>query len=419
MSTTVKSATGAAPAPSASPNGLWRRLARIFVSAPDQPVVAMPAEVDRTFRRKRLAVMLSITIGYGIAYTCRLGLSVVKKPLIDGGIFNADQLGIIGSALFYSYAFGKLVNGFLADHANMKLFWPVGVLLSALMNIAMGGSTVLGLSVFLWTLNGWFQSFGAPAGAVVLSQWFSNRERGRYYSIWSTAHSVGEGLTLAGLSLVVAYLGWRGAFIVPGIVCIVLAGVLFVTMQDRPRALGLPSVADWKNDHGLAVTKAGSKGNWRVQLSILKLPSIWVLAGACATMTMTRYALNSWGILYLQEAKGYSMLQAGGLPALNPLAGIVGCAAYGFISDNLFDARRPPVNLICGLLEIAALVVLFFSPPGHPLVLTAAFLAYGLSINGLITALGGLFGMDIVPKNAAGPVPGLLAVFGYVGGAIR
>src|SRR6266404_3532408 len=242
MSTTVNSATGAAPAPAASPNGPWRRLARIFVSGPDQPVVATPAEVDRTFRRKRLAVMLSITIGYGIAYTCRLGLSVVKKPLIDGGIFNADQLGIIGSALFYSYAFGKLVNGFLADHANMKLFGPVG--------------------------------------AVVLSQWFSNRERGRYYSIWSTAHSVGEGLTLAGLSLVVAYLGWRGAFIVPGIVCSVLAGVLFITLQDRPRALGLPSVADWKNDHGVAVTAAGSKGNWRVQLSILKLPSIWVLAGA-------------------------------------------------------------------------------------------------------------------------------------------
>jgi len=37
--------------------------------------------------------MTAITLGYGIAYTCRLGLSVVKKPLIDGGIFTAEDLG--------------------------------------------------------------------------------------------------------------------------------------------------------------------------------------------------------------------------------------------------------------------------------------------------------------------------------------
>src|SRR5205085_5963534 len=140
-------------------------------------------------------------------------------------------LGIIGSALFYSYAFGKLVNGFLADHANMKLFWPAGVLLSAFMNLAMGSTSALWLAVLFWALNGWFQSFGAPAGAVTLSQWFSNRERGRYYSIWSTAHSVGEGLSHAGLALVVVYVGWRGAFLVPGAVCVLLALVLFLTMQ--------------------------------------------------------------------------------------------------------------------------------------------------------------------------------------------
>ena len=47
MSTTVNSATGAAPAPAASPNGLWRRLARIFVSGPDLPVLATLTEHKR------------------------------------------------------------------------------------------------------------------------------------------------------------------------------------------------------------------------------------------------------------------------------------------------------------------------------------------------------------------------------------
>jgi OPA family sugar phosphate sensor protein UhpC-like MFS transporter len=129
--------------------------------------------------------------------------------------------------------------------------------------------------------------------------------------------------------------------------------------------------------------------------------------------------MNSWGMLYLQESKGYSDLQAGGLLALNPLAGLLGCAGYGFVSDKLFGARRPPVNLVCGVLEVLALVIMFTAPPGRPLVLTAAFLIYGLSINGLITSLGGLFAADIAPKKAAGAVMGFIGVFSYVGAAIQ
>ena len=91
--------------------------------------------------------MLAITIGYAIAYTCRLALSVVKKPLIDEGIFSASELGLIGSGLFYAYAFGKLVNGFLADHANLRFFFALGVLCSALLNVGMGFSTAVGLSL--------------------------------------------------------------------------------------------------------------------------------------------------------------------------------------------------------------------------------------------------------------------------------
>ena len=70
-------------------------------------------------------------------------------------------------------ALGELinaVNGFLADHANMKLFFAFAVLMSALLNIGMGFSTVVAVSALLWGLNGWFQSFGAPAGVVAVNR---------------------------------------------------------------------------------------------------------------------------------------------------------------------------------------------------------------------------------------------------------
>jgi OPA family sugar phosphate sensor protein UhpC-like MFS transporter len=397
------------------------QLLRFFAVSEDQPLLEEKQEVDRLYKRHRLSVMLAITIGYGVAYTCRLGLSVVKKPLIDGGIMSAYDLGVIGSGLLYGYALGKLTNGFLADHANVKRFFATGVLVSALINIAMGRSDLLWIWVGLWALNGWFQGFGAPTGAVTLANWFSTRERGRFYGLWSTGHAIGEGLTFVGSAALVSFFGWQAGFWGPGVVCVFVAVAIYFTMQDRPQTLGLPPVADWKNDHGVPITDSEGQPlkTGKVQMMILKMPAIWVLGLASATMYMTRYAINSWGFLYLQEAKGYSLVEAGGILGLNTLAGIVGCVAYGFISDNLFRARRPPVTLIFGIIEILALFVIFFSPPGHPVILTIAFVVYGFTLSGLLAALGGLFAIDIVPKRAAGAVMGFIGVFSYLGAGIQ
>src|SRR3546814_8028287 len=65
-----------------------------------------------------------------------------------------------------------------------------------------------------------------------------------------------------------------------------------------------------------------------------------------------RYAINSWGVLYLQEARGFSLPEAGFLLMLSTLAGMAGAIAFGFVSDKMFDARRPPVNLIFAVLEL-------------------------------------------------------------------
>jgi OPA family sugar phosphate sensor protein UhpC-like MFS transporter len=397
------------------------KLLKFFATGPDRPLLESRQETDRLYRRHRIRIMLAITLGYGLVYTCRLALSVVKKPLIDGGIFSAEELGIIGSALFYTYAFGKLTNGFLADHANLKVFFAAGVLVSALINLGMGFSTILWVSVLLWGLNGWFQGFGAPAGIVAIANWFSNRERGRIYGIWSTAHSIGEGLTFIGVAGVVTLWGWRAGFWGPGLLCILVALGLLVLVQDRPQTMGLPPIADWKKDHweGAKNQKTEPDSVWATQRSILKIPAIWVLALSSASIYVTRYAINSWGILYLQEAKGYSLIHAGGMLTANTVTGIVGALAFGFASDKLFKARRPPVNLIFGVLELAGLLLIFFGPVHRPAVMMTAFLLYGFGLTGLVTSLGGLFAVDIAPTRAAGAAMGFIGVFSYLAAATQ
>jgi OPA family sugar phosphate sensor protein UhpC-like MFS transporter len=394
-----------------------KSLLAAFAVGPIAVPITGASRIDALYRRHRFRVLVAITLGYALAYTCRLALSVVKKPLIDEGIFSPQDLGLIGSALFYSYAFGKLVNGFLADHANIKIFFATGVIASALINIGMGFSTILWVSVALWALNGWFQGFGAPSGVVSLTAWFSNRERGRYYGIWSTAHSLGEGLTYYVVALFVAWLGWRAGFWVPGIICILAGLAIYALMQDRPVTLGLPPVADWKNDH-LAQLAPPETKVLTLQFSILRIPAIWVLALSSATMYVTRYAIASWGILYLQEGRGYDLATASVFMAIGTVAGIAGCLLFGWVSDRWFDARRPPANFLFAVVELLGLGLIFFAPQNN-VVLTIAFILFGVGLNGLITSLGGLFAVDIAPKKVAGAAMGLIGVFSYLGAAVQ
>lgn len=392
-------------------------LVRFFATGPDRPAISDAGLIDALYRRHRLRVMIAITLGYGLIYTCRLALGVVKKPLIDAGVFGPAELGLIGSALFYSYALGKLTNGFLADHANIRKFLALGFALTALCNVGMGFSTVLWSSVALWGLNGWFQSFGAPGGVVAMTAWFSNRERGRFYGIWSTAHSIGEGLTFLIVGTIVAVLGWRWGFWIPGLVGIATAALAYHLLQDRPRTLGLPAVADWRNDH-YAPSSTQHLSVFATQLSILKIPAIWVLALSSAMIYVTRYAINSWGVLYLQEARAYSLPMAGTLLMISTLAGMIGAVAYGFISDKVFDARRPPANLLFAIVELIGLLLIFWGP-ANTAVLTLGMILFGAGLTGLVTSLGGLFAVDICPKRVAGAAMGLIGVFSYIGAAVQ
>jgi len=77
------------------------------------------------------------------------------------------------------------------------------------------------------------------------------------------------------------------------------------------------------------------------------------------------------------------------------------------------------VTLIFGLIEVFSLFVIFFAPPGHPALLTTAFILYGFGLNGLVTTLGGLFPTDIAPKKVAGAVMGFVGVFSYLAAATQ
>jgi OPA family sugar phosphate sensor protein UhpC-like MFS transporter len=170
--------------------------------------------------------------------------------------------------------------------------------------------------------------------------------------------------------------------------------------------------------HGEKESAPAGASVWKTQKVIFGITAIWVIALASALMYVTRYAINSWGILYLQEVRGYSLLEAGSFLAVNTVAGIVGSIGYGFVSDKLFAARRPPANLLFAIVELIALITIFYGPQNNA-TLFVAFALYGASLSGLMAAIGGLFAVDIAPRGATGAAMGLVGVFSYVGAAIQ
>jgi OPA family sugar phosphate sensor protein UhpC-like MFS transporter len=423
--------------PGATPgrSGPLRSLFALFAPPPPKPEIEDRAEVDRLYRRYRLQMILALTFGYGISYTCRNGLSLVKTPLIDGGIFSAEELGWIEAATFITYALGRLCNGTLSDKVNLRVFIPTGLALSALLNLAMGSSTLFVLSLGIWVLNGWFQGFGGPASVVGVTRWFGPKERGTMYGVWSMAHSIGEGLTWVGTATLVTLTAWNAAFWGPGIFCLVMAGLLFFVLRDRPAAVGLPPILRWKREHVEPIAEPAQEqarlSMVQAQLQLLRNPAIWIIGLSASLMYVTRFGVNAWGVHYLEKARDMSLMEAGSLLGINTMAGTLGSVAYGYISDRFFAARRPPVTLLFGLAEIVGLLIIFFGPPGPtvvvplgfttmrlPVFLAGGFLLYGFSLSGILAVLGGLFAVDIADKRAAGAAMGLIGIFSYLGAGL-
>ncbi len=402
---------------SSSGQSLWSRVAGFYrISAP-----APEVNNDRErFRRVRIATFLSATIGYALYYVCRLSMNIVRKPIVDDGVFTETQLGIIGSCLFFVYAVGKMANGFLADRCNARRFMATGLLLTAVVNLVLGMTEMFWVFAILWGMNGWFQSMGAPAGVVSLNRWYTSKDRGTYYGFWSASHNLGEAITFITIAMLVSWAGWRYGMLGAGVIGLCGFVLIMLFMRDTPQSLGFPnpespSAKVVSGD----VKKPDSADFNRAQKAVLRNPAIWCLALASAFMYISRYAVNSWGVFYLEAQKGYSTLDASLIISISSVCGIVGTVASGLISDRMFNGSRNVPALVFGLMNVAALCLFLLVPGGHFWLDATAMVLFGLGIGVLICFLGGLMAVDIAPRTAAGAALGVVGIASYIGAGLQ
>ncbi len=396
------------------------------ISAPKPLRSGSEESREKFYKKLRFQAFFAATLGYSLYYVCRTSLNVMKKPIIDSGVLDSTDLGLIGSALLFAYAIGKFVNGFVADYCNIKRFMATGLVVSATCNALMGimgaahsvipTAVILTLFVIMWGLNGWSQSMGAAPAIISLSRWYPLNKRGTYYGFFSASHNLGEFFSFLFVGSIVTAAGWQAGFFGSAIAGAIGVVLILFFLHDTPESKGLPSIETLA--HEKTNDEAPAESTKDIQRMVLRTPAVWVLAAASSFMYISRYAINGWGILFLQEAKGFSDAQAISIVSINALLGIFGTVLSGWFSDKLFKGNRQMPALIFGVLNAVALAIFLYG--GDALwVNVLAMVLFGIAIGVLICFLGGLMAVDIVPRKATGAALGVVGIASYIGAGIQ
>lgn len=396
------------------------------ISRPSETKVP-EAQIDSEYRKLRARTFWGVTSAYCLFYVCRMALSVVKQPVIDDGIFTPAQIGLVDSALLFIYAIGKFTNGFIADYCNIKRFMATGLVVSALANLVMGAlgllhgwlgfsTMVLFFAFFLfWGVNGWVQSMGAPPGVISLSRWFPLKSRGTFYSIFCATPYFGKFISMVMIGHVVLWAGWQYGFMVAAIFGLIGSVIILLLVSDTPESKGLPSIQELS---GEAPQKEDSIATRVLHKAVLKNPGVWIIAISSAFVYITQYGISSWGIFFLQKAKGYGLTDATYVIGLAEGIGVVGTVFAGWLSDKVFKGDRLKPVILCGIVCLATMSLFLLT--GGGMMLNIFYLSVAsLSLAALYCIVAGLMALDIVPRKATGAALGIVGISSYMAAGIQ
>lgn len=174
--------------------------------------------------RKGNSVFLICLIAYTVIYVGRVNLSVASPLMIKEGIASVAGIGILGSVFSIAYAAGRLLSGRICDRTAPKLVITAGICTAGLANLLMGLAPAYLLMAVLWGVNALGQSvlWGSVLNSLGAS--YEGGELKKRTALMTTSIPVGNIIGYLLSSYLCAGPGWRAAFYVPGVLCI-LSGI--------------------------------------------------------------------------------------------------------------------------------------------------------------------------------------------------
>jgi MFS family permease len=162
----------------------------------------------------------------GIYPTVVIGLELVYGRTYSDLIFYA-------TAMFFAFGVFSLPAGWLADRwsrRHMMVLFYVGCGVSLGLAALAPNVPVLAAAMFLL---GTFAAIYHPVGMAMLIE--ASQARGRTLAFNGVCGNLGAALASGITGALAMWLGWRGAFIVPAVLCVATGVAYLVMVQDDPR----------------------------------------------------------------------------------------------------------------------------------------------------------------------------------------
>ncbi|XP_059635245.1 putative glycerol-3-phosphate transporter 5 [Cornus florida] len=364
------------------------------------------------------------------------------------GSNGPHRLGELDLAFLSAYSIGMFFAGHIGDRIDLRLFLTIGMLGSGFFTVFFGlgywlNVHVFGFFVLVQIVCGFFQSIGWPCVVAVVGNWFGKSKRGLIMGVWNSHTSVGNIIGSVVASSALSF-GWGWSFVLPGILIMVMAIVVFLFLVVNPEDIGvaLPGTEVEMNVEGISLINSvkveseevGLQPSENVESSAAigffeawRLPSVAPFAFCLFFSKLVAYTFLYWLPFYIRHTAvagvHLSHRTAGILSTIFDVGGVIGGILAGYVSDMI--EARAVTSLVFLLLSIPVLI--FYRIYGSVSMFTNIALMFlsGLLVNGpyslITTAVAADLGTQSLIKGnsrALATVTAIIDGTGSVGAAL-
>jgi len=335
---------------------------------------------------------------------------------------SATTLGLLGSFVFYPYAIMQVPAGYITDTAGPRKAVTFAMLIMGVGQIVFSLATSLAVGLLGRALTGLGGGMVLIAILKILVAWFRRNEFATMVGLNGTIGFGGAILGTAPLAFVVAQAGWRLPLLVMGGVTLLLAILNWVLVRDDPRELDMPGIDEIDSTprpsagNGTAPVKSSALIK-EAFLTWRRTPTVWLISLifllGFGSFQSFQYL---WAGPYLIHVHGKTAVEAGASLWLLSVGGGLGPLVSGFLSDRVFQARRP--FLIAGALGLGLgwAWILSTTDGATTTVINMTFLLF--SFSGGVSLICQPMVKECVRSEIFGTVFGFVNMFPFVGNSV-
>lgn len=347
-------------------------------------------------------------------YADRQAMSSVFPKLEAEFHFDKVQLGLIGSAFMYVYAFGSPLAGFAGDRWRRKNLILGGCLFWSLTTVITGWCQQLWHFITVRALTGLGETFYFPSATSLLSDYHSGKTRSRALGIHNSGVYIG---TIAGGwagAWFAEFWGWRRGFYFFGAAGVLLALILFRYLREPQRG-----AADQVAAQSIAGTSVQPLGVKEIGRLLLSKPTALLLLGAFMAANFVAAIFLVWTPTFLVEKFHFRLTAAGlsGSVFIN-LASALSVPFGGWLADR-WAMRWAGGRILVQAAGLSAGAVFVFLVGDTNKV---SFLLLTMTLFGLCKGVydSNIFAsiFDVVEPRARATAAGIMNTVGWSGGAL-